>query len=445
VNISRAIESGAVKSQAATPITAAGSFVMRFVRRTSTLAVIDQVVMSATTFLTGVLIGRFCPREVFGLYMLGFSIILFAYDFQLSLVGTPYTVHSPHLKHDELVEYTGSTIVHQGVVSAFVTFLLLLGWTAHKFGLGPPGLAPVMLTLMAVGWVIMAREIIRRICFARLLMGTVVVLDATVAALQLGGLLFLVRFHLLSATSAFWATGVACFVVVFAASVLGRHAWRINRGRIVSDFTAGWSFGKWVFASSLLWTFSMNIYPWLLTFFHGTASAGVWGACLGVVALANPILLGAQNYLGPRIATVYAGFGVGALRALLIRANAAFAVTMLVFSAGLLVVGERVAVLLYGHQYVGTGPTITVVGLSLVASTVSFSLSRALFAVRRAKVDFATNFVVLIVLAVVGIPLVRVWGPLGAAVGLLAAQVASAGIRWIVTVRVLRQLELGVS
>jgi len=56
------------------------------------IALTDQAVASATNFLTGVIIGRACTKEQFGLYMLGFSIVLFVMSLQTSLISTPYMV-----------------------------------------------------------------------------------------------------------------------------------------------------------------------------------------------------------------------------------------------------------------------------------------------------------------------------------------------------------------
>ena len=70
----------------------------------------------------------------------------------------------------------------------------------------------------------------------------------------------------------------------------------------LADLKKNWVFGKWVFASGLVWAVSMNLYPWFLAYFHGAASTGVWAACLGVVSVGNPALLGIQNLVGPKIA-----------------------------------------------------------------------------------------------------------------------------------------------
>ncbi len=73
----------------------------------------DQAVASVTNFVTGVIIARACSKEEFGLYMLGFSLILLMTDLQTSLITTPYMVYAPRLKGRAHALYTGSTLIHQ--------------------------------------------------------------------------------------------------------------------------------------------------------------------------------------------------------------------------------------------------------------------------------------------------------------------------------------------
>jgi len=260
----------------------------------------NQGVVSATNFVTGVLIGRYCTKDEFGLYMLGFSIVLLVLDLQISLIATPYMVYSPRLKGEEQRLYRGSSLIHQGVLSAIVMFVLAAWGIILSLGFGPPGLSPVIWALVAAIGFIMFREFVRRLCFAGLRMEIALLFDCCVAALQVAGLLILARSGLLSATRAYWVIGCACATAGAGWLLLNRSGFTVQARRAISDLEQNWTFGKWVFASGMLWTVSMNLYPWLLTFFHGTSSVGVWGACLVVTALANVPLAGLQNYLGPR-------------------------------------------------------------------------------------------------------------------------------------------------
>jgi len=182
-------------------------------------------------------------------------------------------------------------------------------------------------------------------------------------------------------------------------------------------------------ASGLVWAVSMNIYPWLLAAFHGVASTGVWAACLGVVSVGSPMLLGMQNIMGPKIAHVYAARGHRALHRLVFKITVVAAIPFSLLCLVMFVWGGRLLALLYGHQYAGNSLIVAILALNLLVSALAFSFSRALFAVDRADVDFLVNFTALFIMITVGLWLVRAYGPLGAAVGLLGANFATSAVR----------------
>ncbi len=413
------------------------SLLSRPTTRKGVITLADQVVASATNFLTGVIIGRACTKEQFGLYMLGFSIILFVMSLQTSLILTPYMVYSPRLKPGEHARYTGSTLIHQLGLSAFAIVALAAGGVALSFGIGPQGLAPVVWTLVVVITFILLRENIRRISFANLCFKTALILDSGVAVVQICGLLLLAYLGLLSASMAYWVVGLACGFAAVGWIVRMRTTFALQFTRAISDLVQNWTFGKWVFASGLLWTLSMGLYPWILTAFHGTASTGVWAACFGIAAIGNPLLVGMQNILGPKIAHSYAEGGALALRRFVFKASAVFSLLITPFCVALLVFGGSLVVIIYGDKYAGNGLVVSVLALNLMVSTVTFSFSRALFAMGRADVDFAVNFVSLFVLLTLGLWLVKAFGPLGVACGLLAGNTAASAVRYLLFSRLI--------
>jgi O-antigen/teichoic acid export membrane protein len=267
------------------------------------------------------------------------------------------------------------------------------------------------------------------------------ILDLCIAMVQIGGLFLLAGSGLLSAMSAYCAIGFACGFAGTSWLILNRSSFKIQIRQAISDLAHNWTFGKWVFASGILWAISMNLYPWFLTFFHGTASAGVWGACLGVTALANVPLAGMQNYLGPKIANVYADKGIHALRRFVFKGGALLSVVMIILSCVLLIFGEPLIELFYGQKYSGNGFVVFVLALGLVAASTAFSFSRALFAVERADIDFKVNFIPLFILFTIGLWLVYLYGPLGAAVGLLLSNAAASAARCGVFVALSRSMK----
>ncbi len=193
------------------------------------------------------------------------------------------------------------------------------------------------------------------------------------------------------------------------------------------------------FRERILWAISMNLYPWFLAFFHGTSSAGDWAACLGVIALANVPLTGIQNFLGPKIANVYVEGGTVTLRRFVFKTSLFLLIVMSFLACTLFIAGDILLSLFYGAKYTGNGMVVMVLSLGLVAASVAFPFSRALFVMERADIDFKVNFVSSFILFALGIWLVRSLRPLGAATGLLLANVAGSGVRCAAFVAISRQ------
>ena len=165
-------------------------------------AVTGQAFASGTNFGTGVIIGRLCGKEEYGLYYLGFTLLIFVIELQNALISTPYMVYAPRLEANEHRRYTGSTLIYQLGLSMAVMAALAVAAVALSFGAGPEGLAPVAWSLLAVIGLVTLRDFTRRVCFANLRMAAALCIDASVAALQLGTLFVLGWLGALSAARA---------------------------------------------------------------------------------------------------------------------------------------------------------------------------------------------------------------------------------------------------
>lgn len=393
------------------------------------LSLADQGIVSATNFVTGIIIARTCSQAELGLYTLGFSVILLVTDLQTSLISTPYMVYAPRLKGCAHALYTGSTLLHQMAFSLLIVIALLFGAVAAAMGAGPNGLGQVLWVLVATISFIVLREYARRVCFARLKLLPTFLFDACIAGLQIAGLLFLARLQMLSASRTYWVIGSSCGIALLWWFWSDREFYRprINESR--ADLKRNWIFGKWVFASGLVWAVSMNLYPWFLAAFHGTGSAGVWAACLAVASVGNPALLGIQNLVGPKIAHEYAAAGPAAMRRLVFTITGAISLPVSLLCLALILWGGRLMSLLYGSQYAGNSGVVAVLALSVLISAPTFCFSRALYATERPDQDFLASFAALIVMVTLGIWLARALGPLGAAFGLLAGNAATSALK----------------
>ncbi len=410
--------------------------------RQGIIALLDQVIASATNFLTGMIIARACSKEEFGIYVLCFNIVMFILDMQTALISSSYMVHSQGMKVKERAEYIGSTMIQQIILSLIVIVTLTAALSFFPKNLIEMGLSPTFHALALVIVFIMFRDFVRRICFADMRMHSAVMVDMTVALLQISGLLVLFLCGNISAQSAFIIIGAACATGSVLWLNVDRSLYKLDMKDFSKSLVKNWSFGSWMFGSTLLWAASMTLYPWLLTWFHGPAAIGIWGACWGVTAIANPLIIGIQNFLGPDIVRSYVSGGISGLNRNIRKKTLMYvtAVTplamLLIFSANFLVP------FIYGDKYRGTGTIVSILSVTIIINAAAYPISRAILALKEAKIYFFASFVPLLVTLSCGIVLVKQFGPVGVAWGLLIGTLITGAVMAICFISLTRKRKI---
>ncbi len=338
--------------------------------------------------------------------------------------------------------YFGSTLGIQIYYSiAVVAGLAIVGGVA-AFTPSDSGVVSVVWALSAVIGFILLREFIRKTCFAHLNYRTALILDSVVAVLQISGLLVVASMGWMTAARSFMVIGVVTAVAGLAWLSGSLNAIVFSVPALKKALAKNWSLGKWLLASTLLWESNILLYPWLLAAFHGTASTGVWAAGFGVVSMANPLLLGMQNLVGPRMAHTYAEGGKKALDRYLVRATLLFTGFVAPLAVFLFLFADWVIVFVYGAEYTGRGIVIMPLAVDLLLAPALFAMSRALVVVDRAKLDFLTNWISLIVFLSIGIQLAESYSYFGVALGVAIGKISVTIAKFIVYVFVVKNPEM---
>jgi len=259
------------------------------------------------------------------------------------------------------------------------------------------------------------------------------VVDLLVSLLQISGLVVLVYWGKLTVPLAFAVVGLAG-VIPALGWLLARakaDAFRFRFARMIPDFRQCWRLGKWLFLTTVACQFGPALYPWLLAFFHGTGDTGVLAACLGVILLANPFVLGMANYFQPLCSHAFAQGGVESLRRQVNRGILLFLVVLGVFSAAMLIWGDQLVMLIYGNKYADTRLLLSLLALSQLASTLTFPINAGLLALNLPEVGFKSSLLAIGITAIAGVALVKTLGPVGVGIGLLSGNAAASAFRWL--------------
>lgn len=408
--------------------------------RKGMLSVFDQAVVSGTSFVTSVVIGRLCGKDDLGVYYLALSIVLLLRGIQEQLISAPYSVYCHRQDGEQLAQYTGSTFSHQFLL-LIAAAVGLTGFAAIvSAGYGPSGFDTTAWILIGAVPFLLLRESIRHFAFGRLSLRSAIGVDVAVAAMQLAGLGLLFTTGSLSVGMIYVVMGIAC-----AAACLGWWLFRseqiaVKAARILPDWKRNWTFSKWALASHLVGCSSPYILPWFVAAVDGTAATGVLAACTTLVGLGNAFMMGLSNYLTPKAAKSFADGGVVELRHTLKKTAWLFAVTLGGFAMLSCFVGDVIAVLVYGESYAGAGPILAILAFGLFAGSMSVTAGNGLWAIDKPSANFRADVCALIATVIAAVTLTPAYGVWGAALSSLIGASVDAVIRMWTLLRLLAEL-----
>jgi O-antigen/teichoic acid export membrane protein len=408
--------------------TSAGSLISGSGGQDWLLFMIDQGVVGAASFLSGVIIGRAGGKEQLGLYALGMTIITLAMEVHYVMVWSPYAVLSQGVKGPARASYRGSTLLYQLALSAISLLGVVIVGLVTAQGLGPRGLNPVIWTLALVGTLIIFREFARRLCFADLKIKTALWLDGSVALFQVIGLL---GFALLGAMSAAGALGI-----IGCAGGLGALGWFLGArkrficsGRqAISDLRRNWSFGKWILGAGVASYLSTLTLTWALADWHGATAVGLLAACQAVVGLLNPFLLGTSFFLEPRASQAYVNGGNRELRTFVVKNTVAILIILSPLGILLFALGDQIVAFIYGSDYGGQQIVVVVLTLNVLLLAVGQAMYYTFLAKGWLDIHLKVHLLRLGISLTLGLWLVYRWELLGVILAFLVGNIVTVAL-----------------
>jgi len=396
----------------------------------------DQVLVSGTSLLTTVFIGRCWGKQRLGLYVLAYSTIIVLLELQNSFIASPYTINIPKLGPPEQSRYTGDTLILSASLAVAASFTLLCAAAILHENEQKRQLASLLIAVASISVPLLVKEFGRRACLANLCTGTLLLLDALVTVVYVGGILFIFKYARLPVESVYWAMGVASSVAALIWGKLWRHKITLSRRGPVCTLRKTWSFGLWVLTGNLAFVVSQQLYPWLLATFKGAEATGAFAVCVGLFALINPLMTAVGNYLGPTTAKAAIKSADSLLRTVL-RASGFISLIVMLFCVTAIVLGNYVIVVLYGPAFKTDVTMLAVLAVSVIVANCTLALGFAFWAMGRPDINLKINLISTGFGLAAGPILVSRWGILGAASGLLLGNAAVSLVRVITLKKVL--------
>lgn len=409
-------------------------------------AIIGQGLFSLSRFITTMVIGgRFNLNNVpsgagseaeLGHYLAYFSVLLFGLGILEAFVTTPMTYLMHNRKDEQKPQFATLLLLVCFAFSAlFFGFVLLGGLLAQ---VGYPNLSIFAIAAFAF---MLATQFVREFMIRWLLAH---LKTSQYAAYELAYFLFFIvaialttQSQQISLTTIFMMIAISNLLLIamvwwqqrFEFSSIGTTIQQMgvfkirNKTAVVEspnrqpelwpEFVATLKeqvyFGRWLAADSICAVITIYFFNWLLLFKIDATAAGVYGACMTIVLLANPLLNGAMSAFAPTAAIEYHESGKAGLNKILWRFGTGLVVLMLAFAAFLWFAGGPLTKLLYGasydqffaEQYSGENRIPFLLGLSMPLNAAAYILACSLMACGHPKYNFFSSLAGL--LTVVGL------------------------------------------
>ena len=394
------------------------------------LALSDQAVVSGTSFLTIILVGRWTGSTQLGLFAIGMSVLASVIAAQDSLIVLPYAIQK-HRAEGTPDQSAGNALALNFLLSGLAFTLIVAAAAALLLRGAESQVSTQAWALAAAAPFVLLREFGRRYGFAHLRIGATLALDAGAAALQLGLLFWLQWNGLMSAVSALCAIAIANGFAGAAWLLAGRRNFSISLAPARRALHESWSLGKWLFASVVTAQVQWYVTYWLSVIVLGAAAAGVYAACMSVVSFVNPLITGFGNILTPRAVLARHASGASGLRRQAIQDAVFIATALGSFTLLISFGGETIMRLLYpGDEYQGYGGTLAVLAAALLAQAIGTPASSGLATMERPKAIFLVgSFGALVTVGAVWALMLH-YGLRGAAVGFLIGNIVGSAGRW---------------
>lgn len=387
----------------------------------SSLALFDQMVVSGTSFVTTVIVGRSCGTEGLGLFSLAMTSVILSRGIQESLISTPYTVFRMRLSGTmSAATHAGGTLVATLLLACLLTVVAVL--TASITGLLTlsPEVRAIMWMLALTIPCSVLREFARRFDMARMNMMGALVLDVGVSAIQISVLFTLAAGGALSSSLALAFIGLASAIMVLGWGVVRWKEFKYEPESLGVSLKHDWSFGRWLLADQMICFAQLYGVYWLLTGMIDPSATGLFAGCASIAALAGPFLAGFGNYLSPQFAATVSAGSRRETALLYWRTTGLLAVAVSIFAFISAIFGGDLLRLIYNDaSYNGYAAVVGLLAFRMLFGIPALGAHHAVVAMEYPRGSMNATLVGTVVALVLAVPLIKFYGVLGAAIALI--------------------------
>jgi O-antigen/teichoic acid export membrane protein len=403
------------------------SFVGRLILSTSAkkgyVTLLDQSVVSFVHFLTSLLLARFLVPAEYGIWVLAYSVLIFAYGVQQALIISPMMVLGAAKKGDEAKNYFTSTGIMQAIFGIIVIIILFLTSGILHIIYKKPETTYIFLAMSIISFTFLGQEFFRRALFTQLRTKAALKNDILCYGLQITGIIAFFYLGILNAVNTFWIIGLTTFLAIIYGYYQCLNVLKPRLAKWRSIIKENWDFGKWLLGSTLTTWTSGQAYIFIAAFMLGPIAPAVLRACQNIFGPTHILLRGIENIFPSMASKKYSKHGIKSLNSYLKKVLLLLAIAMGIYGLLASFSANFLLKLLYKKQYSEYGNIVILFAIMYFISTLMRVPGVGLQAIKKPKGIFYAYLISTIITIVISIPLIKYLHISGAAIGFIISVV----------------------
>ena len=285
-------------------------------------------------------------------YDAAFGIMMLVVGLHEALITTPLTFFNHREKKTVEQKFAGKMLLLSLLFSvAALAVMAIVTWYQYAFIEIGKGFLWAMIALTVLMPFQAIKEFSKRWLLANLQVRQSAMLELGFAAsflLLIGGLIYFAK---VNAATVFAITLVANIICLVGWWIFFRKSFSLELAGARQQAVDNFSYGKWNAGENICSVAMMFFSTWFLISSVGEVEAGVYSACLTIVFLANPFLLGVSSVFAPSVAREFNDKGWKGMLPVLLSYSAFVSLVLIAFSASLFFLGESLTTFAFGEKY----------------------------------------------------------------------------------------------
>jgi len=385
-------------------------------------ALADQAVVSATNFLTNVVIARALGVTQYGVFALSWLALLFVNSIQNALIVAPMMSIGSKTIDERRPHYFGAVVIQQLCFAVFSLAGINLAVRAVAVYFHQPDLNQLSWPLSITVFAYLVQDFFRRYLFATKQRRRAFLNDAMSYVPQLLIIVLFAKTGSLTTVRALWTIAFTSMFGI-AAGIIWLEKVSHSGSEFRSVVSQHWKFSRWLIPSGMMeWT-SSYLFLMAAPIYFGAVAAGALRSAQNIVGVAHIWFLGLENVVPAETARTLHNHGIHAAEKYILRIIAVWGTITGLFILMISVAPSFWLQLAYGTKYLEYGHLLRLYGILYLLAFLGGPLRASLQALEFTAPIFWSYCVMTVFSIIFAVPFVKWFGLSGVIIGSIATQI----------------------